>query len=314
MGSRDWVRAATTPAAREILLAEAREQGGEAVAASVADAKGERLLLFARAFAHPRDARIRFHEASHKYFLDGRQMPLSVSGFWARYFDHFDAPRVLRDNLPKWRRTPGSKYHAFLAALRSVDVPDERHAEIIQAAWSLNGSYKSALGTSMHRAIEMTINEEEVECRCFHGVDDDQPETPTERALLPFLQGLFDLPPALAAWMLSYAHDPTLQPPAVEVPPRADTVEFAQYRAWRDAHPELLPVRQEMNVYSEEHQLAGQLDALYWDSGAKRWALVDWKRVKEMKTQPDHWTRKGLPPFEDVLDTNAGHYACAPRE
>ena len=81
-----WAASVTDPGLREEALAGARAAGGvvAASASAAAEAKGERPLLLAVAFEHPRDARIRFVEGSHSYFLDGVKVPLSVSGLWAR--------------------------------------------------------------------------------------------------------------------------------------------------------------------------------------------------------------------------------------
>ena len=306
MGS-NWVRSVTEPAAREVLLELARSEP-RIVAASDSDAKGERALLYARAFAHPRDASIRFHEPSHSYFLNGKKLPISVTGFYNSFFSHFDVDLCLSENLQKWRASPKSKYHAFLAALRACDVSQQRDADIIATCWRLNGNNKSALGTALHRAIELTINEEPP--THVHAHDEEEPVDDTQRArlLLPFLRGLFDLPARLASWMLLYIDDPSVEEPRIEYEPSCKTLEFDQYRSWKAAHPELLPVRQEMNLWSEDHQLAGQLDALFWDSDAKHFLLADWKRVADMKEHPDRFTKYGKPPFQDVIDTSIGHY------
>ena len=80
-----WSEAAVTtcrPETRERRLLAAARIEPTAVAAN--EAKGERLLLLARAFRHPRDVHISalLHEPSHSYFLnEGKRVALSVSGY-----------------------------------------------------------------------------------------------------------------------------------------------------------------------------------------------------------------------------------------
>lgn len=304
----EWSEAVTCPESRERLLAAARSEP-TAVAASN-EAKGERLLLLARAFRHPRDEHISFHEPSHSYFLKGKRVPLSVSGFYKPFFSEFDAPAVIQKNIGAWRRNERSKYHPFLSALRSAGVPEERDSEIIQKLWNLNGEGQSALGTGLHRAIELHINEEPcpVPCRDDVPLGFQTSASAADAPLVPHLAGTFNLVPRALEWALAYLRDPDAcgPEPDLAVPPSAESTEFGYYLAWKASRPELVPVRQEMNVWSEPHQLAGQLDALYWDSAEKCYILSDWKRTRQMETEKTHFTKYGEYPFDEVMDTNAG--------
>lgn len=155
----DWVKIVTDPVERERRLAAARaefEQEGTIVEAS--EAKGARDLILARAFAHPRDKRIRFVESSHKYYLDGKALPISVTGFYGRYFDHFDANAVVRQNINRWRTNTKDKRYTFLQAMTRLGASTEAIEDAIKLAWILNGEQQSSLGTALHRAIELTMN------------------------------------------------------------------------------------------------------------------------------------------------------------
>lgn len=155
----DWVKIVTDPDERERRLAAARlefEQEGTIVEAS--EAKGARDLILARAFAHPRDKRIRFVEDTHKYFLDGVALPISVTGFYGRYFSHFDADEVVGRNIGKWRTNSGDPRYAFLKAIERMGASQTAMESAIKYAWHLNGEHQSALGTALHRAIELTMN------------------------------------------------------------------------------------------------------------------------------------------------------------
>lgn len=90
-------------------------------------------------------------------------------------------------------------------------------------------------------------------------------------------------------------------------PHDASGAEFAQFLAWEEEYPQMLPVRTEMNLWAEDLQLAGQLDALFWSISDKEFILVDFKRVEklEMDAKDGKW---GKPPFQTVSNTNWGHY------
>lgn len=311
MQAMEWVAAVTDDASRTRLLNAARTTT-TIVAASALEAKGERDLLYRRAFEHPRDARIRFVEDSHSYFVDGVRVGISVSGFYAAYFGHFDAEAVVAKNIRIWRTLPTSKYHAFLEAMEGSGVDRAAQAAAIRYCWGLNGDTQSALGTALHRVIELAINEEGPPPA---EPEPAPPEVPERAAgVVPFLKSpLFNLEGravALAAAAIFAAGGPPEGPPPRSTfPPRTDVAEYHQFVAWEEDHAYLIPVRQEMNVFSAEHDLAGQLDALYWDVLAREFVLVDWKRVRNMVTEPDTYAKYGRPPFNKVLDSNYGHYS-----
>ena len=101
--------------------------------------------LLSEVHAHPRDARIRFEEEGHAYFIDGDPTYTSVTThIHGAHFEHFDAPAVIRRMMrsPKWAT---SKYHGM-------------SAEAIAAQWERNGRESSALGTRLHECIEDFYN------------------------------------------------------------------------------------------------------------------------------------------------------------
>ena len=147
-----WVAAVTDHATRTRLLDAARAcMPLNTVSASERDAKGVRKLLLETAYAHPRDARIRFDEDAHKYYVDGERVPLSVSGLYSRYFEHFDAKSVTDSYMERWRRTKTNRYFDVLRIMDSMGVPRDRQQQIIIAAWAANGDTQSGLGTAIHR-------------------------------------------------------------------------------------------------------------------------------------------------------------------
>ena len=56
--------------------------------------------------AHRLDGHVRFEEKGHKYYLRQEEaeveFPISVSGVWAQYFDHFDAEATITRYYARW--------------------------------------------------------------------------------------------------------------------------------------------------------------------------------------------------------------------
>jgi len=270
----DWCRSVTDAGERARLIEKERAYVVAASAAApIDDAKGERELLLARALAHPRDARIRFHEESHSYFLDGVRVPLSVSGIYSKYFGHFDAPGVIRKNADKWRSDPSSKYFPILRVMESLQIPAQRQFRVIEEAWAANGNHQSALGTALHRAIELRLNEESIPESA-----EDAPQAVAEDALCDELVGdVFNLPRykshlctqsfprdlssqilrrTCAASISEFARTGARVSKArTTLPVRTDVQEFAYFEAWRMNRPELVPIRCEWSIWSEELQV-----------------------------------------------------------
>ena len=95
--------------------------------------------------AHERDARLRFYEPTHTYFLDGSsEKVISCTAFLHAFFPHFNARETIRKMMasPNWYR---SKYFG--------KTPAE-----IESGWSSSGQEASGLGTAMHLAIEQYLN------------------------------------------------------------------------------------------------------------------------------------------------------------
>ena len=60
-------------------------------------------------YAHKRDARIEFHEATHTYTLDGAlRFPISVTGVWNMFFEKMDMDATASRYFLKWADDPTS--------------------------------------------------------------------------------------------------------------------------------------------------------------------------------------------------------------
>ena len=242
-------------------------------------------------------------------------MPISVSGLWARYFDHFDADAALK-NLEKWRENADSPYYYLLRHLDAEGVPRAEHGGVVKRVWEANGESASGAGTFMHRVIELFYNEE---TEALETAAEAAAE-PAWRARKksPFYQLLMHL--SLVEKMPTEEQKraaQTVAPPGTadyidmlfaETPaPPGRSEELAQWEAWRASRPELIPVRTEMNVYSLELKFAGQLDGLFYDTAKKHFVIADWKRCRAIE-RVGFRGRKGKPPFDTLPDTNFGHY------
>ena len=90
----------------------------------------------------PQDARIRFVESTHKYYIDDKEAPISVTSFVHAPFPAFRTREVLmRMSL----RTRSEKY---------AGLTDKQIAK----AWQANANEASMLGTCMHAAMECYAN------------------------------------------------------------------------------------------------------------------------------------------------------------
>jgi hypothetical protein len=300
--SEEWA-ALVQDAGKRAAALKAHARECDVVAAS--EAKGESALLLARAFAHPRDASIRFHEASHSYFLNGRKVPISVSGLWGRYFEHFNEAEGTR-GIERWRADPKSPYFLLLRHMDLAGVPRDQQAARIRQLWRSSGAHASDAGTALHRAIELRLNGLQLAVPPY--------EAPAWRLakgsrwynLLSFLAG--EEPPAQERALCTVAASASVGvEEALELLRPVQGEEFEHFLDWREARPNLVPVRCEMNVWSEELDLAGQLDALFWDEMHEHFVLVDWKRVEKLEREA-YGGRTGKPPFQKVPDTSLGHY------
>ena len=85
------------------------------------------LLALERDNAHPRDTRIVFDEATHRYTIDGNRIySISVSGLVHQYFPHFDARKVVDTYYKSWSENKKSRYFSLIRYLRFVmDIENE---------------------------------------------------------------------------------------------------------------------------------------------------------------------------------------------
>lgn len=112
--------------------------------------------------AHPRDRRIKFQEEGHLYILYpdtslATVFPISVSGLWGKYFDHFDPVATIEAYYDKWVCNPESPYYSVIWSGRECGQSDAEIADGIRRQWAEKGELASAQGTRMHRNIELAL-------------------------------------------------------------------------------------------------------------------------------------------------------------
>lgn len=102
-------------------------------------------MLLSEVNPHPRDARVRFVEETHRYYIDGRTDGwTSVTTLIHDNFEHFDADKII-SKMMNSRKWPDSKYFGM--------TPEE-----IKQAWDDNRDQAATAGTAMHANVENYYN------------------------------------------------------------------------------------------------------------------------------------------------------------
>ncbi len=111
--------------------------------------RGTDVGYLAERFPHPRDARVRFEEGPHLYYIDGKVVGKSVTGLLKMVEnDSFDADAIaLRKSL-----VPCARYNAGVDADTGMYVP--LSVDTIKGMWD----QARDLGTDLHARIENHLN------------------------------------------------------------------------------------------------------------------------------------------------------------
>lgn len=99
------------------------------------------------------DARVRFVEKNHAYIVDGAHAPRSVTALVKTVeppSEAFNPDAVIRKNLQSWKDNASSKYHQVVQ-----NKSDEQASRAIKRLWT----EANQLGTRMHKAIELRLND-----------------------------------------------------------------------------------------------------------------------------------------------------------
>lgn len=113
--------------------------------------------------AHERDKRIKFYEEQHFYEVDNVRVGISATGFIGHFHAHFDSDKAIQEGFEGWKKNSGCKYFYLLMHLTNEGKTDDEMKTIIKNLWNQNGRSSSSYGTSMHKAIELYLNDIEQE-------------------------------------------------------------------------------------------------------------------------------------------------------
>lgn len=151
----------------------------------------EEVLELADKNRHPKDRDIVFDEEPHLYYIKGKSGYVSATTFIHHYFHEFDSEymakrMVSRDDFTTNKRYV--KYQQYNINEDSTKPSQKVLVERIIQSWTDNANTQSALGTDMHRNIELYYNNMDyiggtVEFRYFEEFDKEIRE---ERKWHPF--------------------------------------------------------------------------------------------------------------------------------
>jgi len=109
---------------------------------------------------HPRDHHISFDHDSHTYYVNGcKEGYVSVTELTDKFFEPFDGPRIAKKmiNRSDFNTSPRyAKYRKFMVG----DRPEHEVVSDILRSWEDNKNHQAALGSQLHRYIELDINNE----------------------------------------------------------------------------------------------------------------------------------------------------------
>ena len=261
-----------------------------------------------------RDARIRFDEEPHIYYVDGIATSWSVTGLVHKFCEEFDATRAIA-SMRKGKRWPREEYatacterlrqaarmmvatldqeHPCGAALRREEI-DRGH--VIAALCALNRGDHAlpAAATGARAALtEAVAAVADTDAEIRQKWDDNRDEA-ANRGTWMHLQ--------CELWLnRDGCH---LEGPEMAM--------FRRYCRERLAPLHVRAYRTEPEVFADDLDLAGSIDFVGVitdgpDKGA--YMVVDWKRTKQLRTKSRHMMGRTMkPPLDDVPDAGRWHY------
>lgn len=242
-------------------------------------------------------------------------------------------------------------FNVFSECFPNSNENDE--CEFLCRLWKTNGERQSSLGTALHKSIELYLNgipsspssgdggsgdhksilkdeennthccKEEVEPPCdfnfFSLFVKEEVENFKKLYSVLVDKTLFSLWPQDAkSLILSCSSKGQGHGGSDDSSSFTESEEMKSwFKWWETEKDDLIPYRTEWSVFSEVHDLAGQIDAVFQrKSKNNAFVLVDWKRVSNMDYGGDGNNNNnsflpqkiGKPPFQSLPDTNYGHY------
>lgn len=215
---------------------------------------------------HERDKNIVFFENEHKYVVNGCDKYTSVTTWIHSLFQGFNA-NVIIDRMMKGKNwNENNKYWGMTS--------DE-----IKKLWNENGQYSSKLGTELHYAIEMELNNSML-----------YPEYNNNDVLI--FRKLCD-----SISLLEMSNKDSIY----------GEKEWSYFENFMGDHKELIPYRTEWIVYDLEYRISGSIDMVYKNADGSL-SIYDWKRTKEI-SKINNWNKKCKVKDVNIIDSNYWHYS-----
>lgn len=245
---------------------------------------------------HSRDPFISFTDNGHLYTIQNVPgHPISVTTAIHKFFPKFDADKIIAGMMKKkdWEQ---SKYFGM--------TPEE-----IKKQWEENGKKQSGLGTDMHEAIEIYIDNE-VYLQQPLDIKVPSPEECKTAPAAPEAGFPIKVPTVeeQTKWNI-----PRL--PSVGSQISRDSKEFGFFLDFwtelKKKHPNIKVYRTEWKVYDVDKFIAGSIDLVLVNENGEI-IICDWKRSKEIKFKG--WEdrngnrKKGFGIFSHLDDCNFIHY------
>lgn len=271
---------------------------------------------YARADAEYRLKR-RERVLNHKYFVDGRLMDGSMTGFVHHQFSEFDSQQTAR-------RIASSDRILYDKAYKYYRVG----AELLREAWpEISAVYDEQQAAAETAAAGAKLLSDDPECYLSNRQPGD--------AAYDFFRSAYE-EIAYEAILLQWKEIAdeaallgTLMHESIEMfyndmyEPELDRFCTPAFERFIRFHNEwvkprgLVPFRTELCMFDESAELCGMIDALFQlraNAGDpfRRWdvVLVDWKRSKEIKCSAYDRDDVGREPLQHLPNCNLSHYKC----
>ena len=261
--------------------------------------------LLSRKNAHPRDARIHFHEAPHKYVVDGDVVSKSVTGIAGELHSHFDEDdaiakmkRKRSEPWPKLRYCLSAKPYAPGCGLpwalleddhtgvtcAHVPVPDANEP-LASVEKRLRAAACAEVGPGTVHAYERAMTAAEIKLDWQHN---------RERASAEGTEAHFQME------LLLNNEACREDDPEVHVGKRFLEEVVAPLG--------LTIFRTEWEIFYEEAHFAGSVDAIFQKPDGTL-VIVDWKRSEKLPDKMSSKYRRMNPPLQHLEDCDGAKYA-----
>lgn len=247
--------------------------------------------VLARQNPCPRDDHITFDEERHVYFIDGREVFISVTGLIHEMFPHFNPQQAVTSML-NGKEWPNKPKHQQYKALPIWGEPP--------AAYGVTGT--AVVAGNKSRAVELISREwKSSETHITDKWDADGKEAAAKGTCFHYMAELY-----------MNGHDMTTPARQLQFKDHQRSLQFlVKYDQLRTSQG-WIKYRTEQRLWDVESNLAGSCD-MQWRlpalnaSGQIQIIIDDWKRCKDIKMWND-FQRGCIPATNHLPDCNHAHY------